>query len=43
MYKQIGNAVPVLLAEKVAEGIIKELKSYDEKQANRKAREEVPK
>ena len=43
MYKQIGNAVPVLLAEKVAEGIIKELKSYDEKQANRKAREKVPK
>ena len=43
MYKQIGNAVPVLLAEKVADGIIKELKSYDEKQANRKAREKVPK
>ena len=29
MYKQIGNAVPVLLAEKVAEEIKKELDQYE--------------
>ena len=29
MYKQIGNAVPVLLAEKLAECIKKELENYD--------------
>ncbi len=41
MYKQIGNAVPVLLAEKVAEEIKKELRKYDDKQANRRVREKV--
>ena len=34
MYKQIGNAVPVLLAERVAEGIMDKLQIYDDKQAN---------
>ncbi len=29
MYKQIGNAVPVLLAQKIAKEIFKELKKYD--------------
>lgn len=41
MYKQIGNAVPVLMAKKIAEGIIEELKAYDEQQANRGVREKV--
>lgn len=41
MYKQIGNAVPVLLAEKVAEEIKKELQKHDDKQANRRVREQV--
>ncbi len=41
MYKQIGNAVPVLLAEKVAEEIKKELQTYDDKQADRRIREQV--
>ena len=31
MYKQIGNAVPVLLAQRVAEGIMNELENYDDK------------
>ena len=30
MYKQIGNAVPVLLAEKIAEVIKKELNKYEQ-------------
>ena len=41
MYKQIGNAVPVLLAEKVAEEIKKELQKYDDQPTNRKVREKV--
>jgi DNA (cytosine-5)-methyltransferase 1 len=41
MYKQIGNAVPVLLAQKVAEGIKKELQKENDKQANRRVREQV--
>lgn len=41
MYKQIGNAVPVLLAQKVAEEIKKELKKYDDQPTNRKVREQV--
>lgn len=41
MYKQIGNAVPVLLAEKVAEEIKKELQKYDDEPTNRKVREQV--
>ena len=41
MYKQIGNAVPVLMAKKIAEGIIKELKDYDKQQNNRGVREKV--
>ena len=35
MYKQIGNAVPVLLAEKIAEVIKIELDKYE--QSNKKA------
>ena len=31
MYKQIGNAVPVLLAQKVAEEIKKELQKHNDK------------
>lgn len=34
MYKQIGNAVPVLLAQKIAKEIFKELKKYDKSQRN---------
>lgn len=41
MYKQIGNAVPVLLAQKVAEEIKKEIQKYDDKQRNRRVREKV--
>jgi len=41
MYKQIGNAVPVLLANKIAEGIKEELDKYYDKSANRKIREQV--
>ena len=41
MYKQIGNAVPVLLAQKVAEGIKNELNEYDKKYKNKEARNEV--
>jgi DNA (cytosine-5)-methyltransferase 1 len=41
MYKQIGNAVPVLLAQKVAEGIKKELQKHNDKQRNRSVREQV--
>ena len=43
MYKQIGNAVPVLLAEKVAEGIKKELRQYEQKETvrNREVRESI--
>ena len=35
MYKQIGNAVPVLLAEKVAEEIKKELMEYNKFKNNK--------
>lgn len=41
MYKQIGNAVPVLLAQKVAEGIEKEIQKHNDKQRNRSVREQV--
>lgn len=41
MYKQIGNAVPVLLAQKVAEEIKKEIQKHDDKQRNRRVREKV--
>ncbi len=41
MYKQIGNAVPVLLAQKVAEGIKKELQKENDKQTDRTVREQV--
>lgn len=41
MYKQIGNAVPVLLAQKVAEEIKKELQKENDKQRNRRVREKV--
>lgn len=41
MYKQIGNAVPVLLAQKVAEEIKKELQKNNDKQTNRRVREQV--
>lgn len=41
MYKQIGNAVPVLLAKKIASEIKKELQKYDDKQRNRRVREQV--
>jgi len=39
MYKQIGNAVPVLLANKIAEGIKKELDTHE--QINKKAKRRV--
>ena len=41
MYKQIGNAVPVLLAQKVAEEIKKELQKENDKQTNRRTRKQV--
>lgn len=49
MYKQIGNAVPVLLAKKIAEPILNELQKYEEKKLyeynrineNREIREKV--
>lgn len=41
MYKQIGNAVPVLFAEKIAEVIKKELDKYE--QSNRRAKAVVKK
>ncbi len=41
MYKQIGNAVPVLMAQRIADGIKKELDTYDEQQRNRTVREQV--
>ena len=41
MYKQIGNAVPVLMAQRIADGIKKELQKHDEKQTNRTVREQV--
>ncbi len=47
MYKQIGNAVPVLLAEKIAENINIELNNYEESiskrtlSKNRRVREKV--
>jgi DNA (cytosine-5)-methyltransferase 1 len=33
MYKQIGNAVPVLLGKRIAEAIKKELDNYENKEA----------
>lgn len=47
MYKQIGNAVPVLLAEKIAECIKIELENYDKRtktriKGNREIREKIP-
>ena len=43
MYKQIGNAVPVLLAEKVASEIKKELQKHEQRAItrDRKVRESV--
>lgn len=41
MYKQIGNAVPVLMAKKIAEGIVSELKKYDKQHENRRVREQI--
>ncbi|MFA6662167.1 MAG: DNA cytosine methyltransferase [Bacilli bacterium] len=43
MYKQIGNAVPVLLAEKIAEGVFEKLKNYERKgiREYREVREKV--
>jgi DNA (cytosine-5)-methyltransferase 1 len=40
MYKQIGNAVPVLMAEKIANEIHQQLQNYDAK-TNRRVREQV--
>lgn len=41
MYKQIGNAVPVLLAQKVAKEIKIELEKYDDQSTNRKIRKQI--
>jgi len=41
MYKQIGNAVPVLMAQRIGEEIIKTLKAYDKQQSDRRVREKV--
>ena len=44
MYKQIGNAVPVLLGKKIGEEIFNTLKNYEQKSnptRDRKIREEV--
>ena len=45
MYKQIGNAVPVLLGKKIGEEIFNTLKKYEQQESNstrdRKIREKV--
>ena len=45
MYKQIGNAVPVLLGKKIGEEIFKSLKNYEKQKSNtgrdRKIREKI--
>jgi len=41
MYKQIGNAVPVLLGKKIAETISLKLKEHDKQKRNRRTREQV--
>ena len=41
MYKQIGNAVPVLLGKKIAETILLKLKEHEKQQRNRRVREQV--
>lgn len=42
MYKQIGNAVPVLLGRKIAEIIKKELDSYEQRTVKRNRNKRVP-
>jgi DNA (cytosine-5)-methyltransferase 1 len=41
MYKQIGNAVPVLLANKIATVIKKELQNYDNKRLEKNRRDRI--